>query len=338
MAKQVGIGIIGCGKISEFHASGYLAMPEKARIVAASDAVVQLAEDKAKKWGAESYYSDYRKLLQREDIDAVDILVPHSIHAEVAISAAETGKHILCEKPLATTIEDADKMISAAKQHNIKLMTGFNYRFKLQHMRTKEVIDEGTIGTVYLAKGEGLGWSDYPADSWRISLSQAGGGTLIGHGIHLADLFRWLIGEVKEVYGIAENVAHKAWEVEDNALAILRFKNGALGYIISVSSEKNPYLDERIKIYGTKGTVVTDWATGKLEIYSDEAPESLRGWTSFSFGDQWKPSIAREVEHFVDCIREDKEPLITGEDGKTALQIVLAAYQSAKTRKWIEIS
>jgi len=340
VAKQVGVGIIGCGRISEFHALGFLAIPEKARIVATSDVVVQLAEDKAKQWGTQSYYSDYRKLLQRDDVDAVDILLPHHLHAEVAVSAAEAGKHVLCEKPIATTLEDADRIISAAKRHDIKLMIGHNYRFKANYMKMKEIIDEGTIGTVYSATAEGLGFRvALPADSWRYSLSKAGGGIFMSQGIHYCDLFRWLIGEeVKEVYGIAENFVNKTWEVEDNMLTLVRFKNGALGDIFCTNTEKKPYWDERVKIRGTKGTAVADWATGKLVLYSDEIPERLKGWASFSFGDPWKPSIAREVEHFVDCIIGDKEPFITGEDGKAALKIVLAAYQSAKTHKWIEIS
>lgn len=337
MAKQIGIGIIGCGQISERHGLGYMAIPEKARVVATSDVVVQLAKEKAKRWGAEAFYSDYKELLQRADIDAVDVLVPHDLHAEVTILAAKAGKHVLCEKPMATTLEDADEMINIAKQENIKLMVGHNWRFKLNYVKMKEIIDGGTIGEVYLTTIEWGGWIVHPANHWRLSLSKAGGGVLIGQGTHYFDLWRWLIGEVEAVYGISENLIHKDREIEDNMVTLVRFKNGALGTMLCTQTEKNPCNNERMKMYGTKGTAIAVRVPSLLEIYSDEAPEHLRGWTSFHLGDQQQTSIDREVEHFVDCIREDKAPLVTGEDGKVALKIVLAAYRSLKSHEWVKI-
>jgi len=343
LRKSIGVGIVGCGKISDFHANALRSIPEKASIVANFDVAETLMISKARQWGSQPSKS-YEALLKRQDLDAVILLTPHNLHADMAVSAAEAGKHILCEKPLATTIPDADRMIAAAESAGVKLMTAFNRRFVPLIQRTKKLIDGGDLGEVFLCTGQSGGSVKYPAGSWRISPSISGGGAIVGELVHYIDLFRWLLGrEVTAVFCNSVNLAKPMWDVEDNALVVLRFQDGVVGYAFTNFSETTPYWDERFKVSGTQGvaeaTLMRFSATpeldfGTLKVHRGDARD---GWTHSDFGNQRRISFQSEVEHFVDCILNDTEPMVTGEDGRVALKVCLASYESARTGKWVRL-
>lgn len=337
MARKIGIGIIGCGKISDPHVTGYLKIPSKARIVAVCDSIPEVANAKAEFLGVKAYY-DIHDLLKLQDVDIVDILLPHNLHAGATIAAAEAGKHVICEKPMATTLSDADKMIKAAESNNTKLMISHNWRF-MPHLETiKNFIDRGLMGKLVAVKIEAAGFQEYPSGHWRLSLSKSGGGVFIVHGVHHCDLLRWLAGqEVEEISTVVGNLFHTTWELEDTSISVLRFRNGIIGTLYESLGEKRPYFDERYNIVGTSGSALADLVTGTASMYSDQIPQALRGWSAFSFGNQYENSVARTVEHFVDCVMDDKEPVVTGEDGKAAMKIVLAGYLSAKLGKTVKL-
>jgi predicted dehydrogenase len=274
-----------------------------------------------------------------DDIDAVDICVPHNLHGKMAVSAAEAGKHVLLEKPIATTLSDADKIISASKKTGIKLMIAENVRFVPAHQIAKRLIEDGIIGRVFLTRSH-QGGSEIERmmdpKSWKGTYDKCGGGVLIDSGVHRLELFRSLLGEVDSVYAwTAKQVVKLENKAEDNALVLLRFKNGAIGQLDSSWSIMSPW-NESIDLYGTDGSMLIDLSKGSpTSIFSKKMRE--RGWfqplVEHSPTGWWADSIMREVEAFVDSITEDKEPEVTGEDGRATLEIALAAYESAKTRK-----
>lgn len=336
MTRPLGIGIIGCGKISDVHAQGYLMVPRKAKIVATADVDEERARSKAEIWNAESYYSDYKQLLARKDVDAVDICSPHYLHAEMSVAAAKAKKHILLEKPIATTIEEADQIVRAVRSANVKLMVAFNRRFMLANRRMKELVSAGAIGRIFLAAVEVGGFAEYPSGSWRASIKESGGGALAG-AIHAIDQLRWLVGEVSAVQASAEILTRKDVEIDDSSIALLKFQSGALGCLAASSAERRAKWNERIKICGTKGTMINDIVNETLSIYSEKMPDCSNCWIIYSFPDDWENSYRREVEYFLNCILNDEDPLPSAEDGRAALAVVEAAYNSSKECKWISV-
>jgi len=343
--KRVNIGIIGLGRVADAHARGYLTIPSKAKIMATVDINKAIAKQRAAEWGAEIWLTDYERLLRMDNIDAVDICVPHYLHAEIAVAAAEAGKHILLEKPIATTLNDADKIISASRKAGVKLMIAENVRFVPAHRFAKNLLDDGVIGKVFLTRSH-QGGSELERmmdpKSWKGTPDRCGGGVLIDSGVHRIELFRWLLGEVENVYAwTSKQVVKLEGKCEDNVLVMLRFKNGALGQLDSSWTVVSPW-NETMDLYGTDGTILIDLSwTRPLAFYSRKAKSRNDAWLRPSIEhsptDWWVNSIKRETQSFVDCILEDKEPEVKGEDGKATLEIALAAYKSARTGKVVKL-
>jgi len=343
--KKVNIGMIGLGRVAGAHAKGYLAIPNKAKIVATVDLNKSVAERRGVDWGAQKWFTDYRSLLRMENVDAVDICVPHYLHAEIAVAAAEAGKHILLEKPIATTLEDADRIISASRKAGVKFMIAENVRFVPAHRLAKRLLENGAIGRVFLVRSH-QGGSEIERmmdqKSWKGTPDKCGGGVLIDSGVHRIELFRWLLGEVDSVHAwTAKQVVKLENKCEDNALVMLRFKNKAVGQLDSSWTVVSPW-NENIDLYGTEGTMLIDLSWGQpLTFYSTKKSREDEGWLhpliEHSPTNWWADSIRREVESFIDCILEDKEPEVKVEDGRATLEIVLAAYESARTGRTVKL-
>ncbi len=343
--KKVRVGIVGVGAVAAPHAKGYLEIRNKAEIVATVARHESSAREKALEWGAEMWLTEYDKLLKMDNVDAVDICVPHHLHADMAIAAAEAGKDILLEKPIATTLRDADRIISASRKAGVKLMIAENVRFVPAHRLAKRLIDGGVIGRVFLTRSH-QGGSEIKRmmdpKSWKGTPDKCGGGVLIDSGVHRLELFRWLLGEVDSVYAwTAKQVVKLEGKCEDNALVLLRFKSGAIGQLDTSWSIISPW-NENIDLYGTEGTMLVDFSWGRpLRLYSKKLRGVNESWhypmVEHSPTGWWVDSIKREVKSFVDCILEDKEPEVKGEDGRATLEIALAAYESAKTGRIIKL-
>lgn len=343
--KRVNVGIVGVGAVAKPHAMGYLEIPKKAKIVATVAAHESSAREKAAEWGAETWLTDYNKLLKMDNVDAVDICVPHYLHADMAIAAAEAGKDILLEKPIATTLKDADRIISASRKAGVKLMIAENVRFVPAHRLAKRLIESELIGRVFLTRSH-QGGSEIKRmmdpKSWKGTPDKCGGGVLIDSGVHRLELFRWLLGEVDSVYAwIAKQVVKLKEKCEDNALVLLKFKGGAIGQLDTSWSIISPW-NESIDLYGTEGTMLIDFSWGRpIRLYSKKLKETNESWlypmVEHSPSGWWVDSVKREVRSFIDCILEDKEPEVGGEDGRATLEIALAAYKSAKTGRIIKL-
>jgi len=339
--RKLGVGVIGLGAAGVLHAESYNAISDKAKVIVLCDKDKGCAESNAPIYGAEAH-TNYRDILCRKDIDIIDICLPHHLHAKAAIEAAEAGKHVLVEKPIATTLKDADDMIKAAKKAGVKFMVAENHAFVPSHMLAKEMVDQGRIGRVFLAKAYEI-VGDVPVEySWKTSPVAVG--SLLDMGVHRFFVLRWIMGEVKNVFAFAEKLACELeTDNDDTAVIALKFKNGALGEVdltcCAVSEPTN-----RLEQYGTKGTIIEDHMWEQPLMYCSHQPGfETEGWVKpevehAPFPGYYGISFRNEVEHFVDCVLNDKQPKVTGEDGRAALKIALLAYKSVKTGKVVTVN
>jgi len=330
--EKIGIGVIGCGAIANrAHLPAYRASPET-RLVAVADIDEKKAEKAARQFNVPHWYKDYNRLLEHEDIDAVSICVPPILHAEVAIQAAEQNKHILCEKPISLTLDDAEQMIQAAKKNNVLLMIGHHLRFQDNLRKLKEYIEDRSLGKIVMVKSHWLGKSAI-FGGWRTQSDyykrrHQGGDILFNYGTHITDLIRWLCGDIirvhaqSDIYGAKPDI-----KVHDRANLLLRFKSGIIG---DISLGYFPYEEHWIEVIGTRGRVICDLFRNTMDIrYASRNVQ-----TTFK---QMKSGWIKEIEHFIQCIRQNSQPEISGEDGKKALEIVIAAYISQETQKMVAL-
>jgi len=220
---KVKIGVIGLGYQGKLHLTRYACLPDKAEIVAVSDVVGIIAEGIAKKYCARAWYTDYNKLLQRSDVDAVSVCVPNDLHAEVAIAVAESGKHILLEKPMACSLEEADDIMKATNKAGVKLMLGYNHIFNPMIRHVKELIKNGRLGKLSIVKSQyvrNLSAISREKFGWRADVKQAGGGVIMESGVHRISLSWYLGGEVSKVSAFIERLAMDI-DGEDNAVILL---------------------------------------------------------------------------------------------------------------------
>jgi len=335
--KKIGVAIIGMGDAGCLHVDCYNSLKVKAKLLAICDKDKECAETNASMYEVDACV-DYHDILRRKDVEIVDICLPHHLHAEVAIAAAEAGKNVLVEKPIATTLKDADRMIAAAKKAGVKLMVAENHAFIPAHQLAKELVDKGVVGRIFLAKAyEVVGDVPVVSGTWKTSPDAVG--TLLDMGVHRFFILRWIVGEIKSVFAFAEKlVCEVETENDDTAVVLLKFKNGSLGEVdLSCCVVSEP--TNRLELYGTQGTIIEDHMWEQPLMYSShKAGYETEGWVKPNvehspFPGYYGISFKKEIEHFIDCVREDKEPLVTGELGKEALKVALCAYKSVKTGK-----
>lgn len=312
--KSLGIGVIGLGAIGGKHV-GMLKNLREANIVGVSD----LNQDLVNKTVAGTSiqgYTDYRELLARPDLEAVIIATPDHLHKDITIEAAQAGKHILVEKPIATTVEDGEAMIAAAKAANVKLMVGFTLRFVPHYVQAREIIQSGKLGkivSVYSRRMNVITQAD-----------RLGGriGVLHFLGIHDFDLLHWLLGvEPDQVYSAESTSVEKRHPQENETFNTFKFKDGTLvcahiGWNLTTAHPGGR--DFKLTVIGDKGSLDIDLASQGLLMYSE-------------FGSKFPstaPGLDVEDKAFIDCVLDDKPVPATGEDGITALKMVLAAIDS----------
>ncbi|MDW8321309.1 MAG: Gfo/Idh/MocA family oxidoreductase [Armatimonadota bacterium] len=326
MSQPLRIGLIGCGGISRAHAHAMQTLGQQmVRVIATCDVDEALAQERARESGAESAFTDWREVLKREDIDAVDLCLPHDLHAEVAIAAAQAGKHILVEKPIATTLEDGWAMVRAAREAGVVLMTAFVERFEAENWRTKQLLDEGWLGAPVLAQLDHLQDVHMPPGHWARERKRLGGGAIASAGCHRLDLLRWFIGEVEWV---SAETYYQPERMEGEAAGVvnLQFASGAIA-TMSINW-LSPYraFYRKLWLEGTEGAV-HNW--GGLHVFSRRKPEWSEGFVKLDL--EPVDPFAAEIRHFVQCVREGKEPLTNGEDSLRSQAVAIAANVSEET-------
>lgn len=341
MERPIRFAIVGCGVISPAHARSILEIPG-----AELAAVCDIQEEKATALAAQycqdqarpDIYTDYHQMFERDDIDVVSVLTPSGLHASVGIDAARSGKHVLVEKPMDITLDQADLLIDACRAAGVKLGVISQHRFDPPVMTLKQAICENRLGQLNFGAAHTKWYRSqeyYDSGDWRGTWALDGGGALINQSIHYVDLLTYLMGPVEEVSAYCATRAHARIEVEDIAVAAVKFRSGALG-LIEGNTAAYPGFCARLDVYGSDGSVVIendrvkDWKFRSGEEYvAEDGPISFIGGTSSH--DIWHHSHRRQIQDMVDAIMSDREPLVNGHEGRRALQIVLAIYESSRT-------
>lgn len=340
--EKLGYGIIGCGVIAPWHADSVRGIPN-VKLVAVSDESEQKAKSMAEKYGVE-YYTNYNKMLERDDIDLVSICTPSGFHMQAAVAAATAGKHIMCEKPLEITLEKCDTIIDACQINKVKLGVIFQRRTWEVNKKIKEAIDSGKLGKMILGDAYLKYYRNqeyYDSAGWRGTWDIDGGGCLMNQGVHGIDLIQWLMGPVESVYAYAETMARKI-EVEDTAIALLRYKNGAIG-VIQGATTVYPGLPSTFAIHGEKGTIV--WEEDKIKTYEiigeekkiESAEDKSQVGISSSPTSIGIAGHKTQIADLIDAIINNRRPLCDGEEGRKAVEIILAIYKSAKNKQEVKL-
>lgn len=326
--ETVNIGFVGTGNNARSHAGGLAGVPQ-ARIVAAADVNEAAVGAFAAAHDVAETCADYRAVLENPAVHGIVISLPHALHAEVAIAAAQAGKHVLCEKPLGVSVAECDAIIAACREANMNLMVGHTHRFIHEHMRATELMRAGAIGDV-LHIHDSIQSPNREKDmGWRGVRALAGGGVFMDNGVHSADRLRWWSGS--EVTAITARVGHYGarTEGEDHGVAYLEFANGATA-TMEISLIAAPVLGRcRAVVTGSAGAMeIATWR--HLKVAGAEA----ENWETYTFP-QNRSQFVREDGEFVASILEGREPLVTGEDGKRAVAIVQGIYQASASGKTV---
>jgi predicted dehydrogenase len=350
--RVLGVGFIGCGRISDLHALAYKDF-KKAKIVATCDSKEAKAQTKAKEWGADKHYTDYNKLLKDPNIDIVEVLLPHHLHREVAVAAAEAGKHVSVQKPMAMDLKEADAMVSAARKAGVKFKVFENYVFYPPHVKAKELIEKKEIGKpsmLVMRLGNcGIGGWEIPGETWawRFNPKTCGGGPVIfDHGYHQFSLAMYLLGDVEEAFAVVDFTDVAGLKVDSPAIIQWKYKaKGVYGTWITTYSTgcyvTSKYYgdDERTEITGDKGYIFINRCTGQL---LDQPPlvhykSDGKAVSYHNIECEWDVSFRDSGRHFVNCVLEDKEPVLSGEQGRKVLQFDMAVVESANTRRMVKV-
>jgi predicted dehydrogenase len=322
---EIKVGLIGAGGIATAHIHGYREHSDRIRVTAVADAVEQTAADRAGELGA-TPYTDYRQMLEIEELDAVDICLPHHLHRDAIVAAAEAGKHILCEKPLCLTAQEAADVKAAVAAAGVTLMCAHNQLFLPAVAKAKELLDAGTIGTVYEVRTTDSFYNDFDPSTmgWRASAATSGGGELIDTGYHPTYLLLHLAGGTPvEATAMLSTHRLKFMEGEDSAQVLVRFDNGVVGQLVTSWAYQPAAVTERFSAVGELGALHSDGNSLTIRLRSGEISTiELEPVNTF----------VAEIGHFADSLLGKSRPLHTEEEGIAVLGILLAAYEGARSK------
>ncbi|MEO8428070.1 MAG: Gfo/Idh/MocA family oxidoreductase [Verrucomicrobiota bacterium] len=356
--RPVRTALIGCGKVGGLHAGALTTLPESS-LVAVCDSSSERAEQFAARYGGRAF-RDVPQMIRESGAEAVFICTPHPLHAEPAVLAAQAGLHVMVEKPMAASLSDCDAMLRAAQKSGVTLSVMSQRRFYEPVKRIKAAIEAGKIGQPVLGVFLMFSWRDqayYESDPWRGKWATEGGGVLVNQSPHQFDLLRWFMGDLEEISGRWANLNHPCIEVDDTAVATLKFRNGGLGSIVTSLSQK-PGLFTKVHVHGSNGAsigVETDRGATFIAGVSKIAEPPLNDlWTipgeehllaefqttdraRFQAIDPIAHYHALQIQDFLQAIRAGRPPLVTGEDGRAVVEIFSAIYESNKNRSSVSL-
>lgn len=311
----VRFGLIGCGDIARKRVAPAFRDSPLCELVAISRAQADLAPAFAKEFGAQRWYSDWRELLSDVEINAVYVATPVDLHAEQTIAAAESGKHVLCEKPMALNPTECERMIAACRQNNVKLGVAYYRHFYPVVRRVKEIIDAGEIGSPVVSQINAFEWFDPPAShprSWLLKKSRSGGGPMFDFGCHRIEVLLDLFGSVKKVKAMVSNSFFKR-EVEDVAAALLEFQQGTCATLTVAHAAREP--QDTLDVFGSLGSLhVSVLNEGALRVVSAVSERSEKHPPAANIH---QPLI----EDFARAVLEKRQPVVTGEIGLEVAKI-----------------
>jgi predicted dehydrogenase len=373
--KKAGLGVVGCGSIAEIAHFPSIHQTKGAELVAVCDIDEDRAKQAAEQWGARVWYTDYRRMFAEcGDLDAVILATPNNVHRNQAVAAAKAGLHVVVEKPLAPTNKEAWDIVRACRENKVKLMVGCDRRFWTHNQWAKELIQQGVIGEVLMARAAlhehwHLYQNHVAKTDFRLRAEVSGGAALSDTGAHAIDLLTWLVGSrVKRTVGIAKRLAMpESYTLNDDTVWILlEYESGAYGCVSC--NRFSPAVTQATELYGTEGTIFTatdatnPFQSVPMAVFTnkdyniEDLPEILRNyrWPQLFWVEdvinrplqkRWMPimpprepnNYTRMTQHFLECVIEDKEPLVSGEDGARAVEVMCAVYKSMETGAWVEL-
>ena len=334
---KVKVGIIGSGFEADIHAASFQIMPEEAEVVAVASPTPGHAEALAGRYGIQRACRDYREMLADPAIEMVTITAPNRLHAQMTVDAARAGKHVVCEKPLSMTLEEADVMIDACRREGVLLLYAEELFFTPKYVKAKEMADQGAFGKVYLVKQSEKHFG--PHSPWFWDVNHSGGGVFMDMGCHGIAFCYWFYNRasIKSVScHMATHVHGDKTEGEDDSIAIIEFEGGAVG-LVEDSWARRGGMEDRVEVYGEGGVTYADLHMGNaLPTYSEygfgyavEKAPSTRGWSYPVFEELWNYGFPQEMRHFARCVRGKEQPQATGEDGRVVMEALYAGYASA---------
>jgi len=343
MKKNINFALVGCGGISSTHARAISLIPG-ARLAAVCDLIPARASALAAQFNAVPY-TDIHAMLKNEPIDVVNVLTPSGLHAEIGMIAARAGKHVIVEKPIDVSLEKADELVKTCRVAGVKLSSILQHRFDNAVIELKRASQAGLLGQLNFGASQTKWYRAqeyYDSGDWRGTWELGGGGALMTQAIHYVDLLQYIMGPVAEVSAYTATRAHERIVVEDVAVAAVKFRSGAVG-LIEGSTLAYPGYYARLDIYGSGGSIVIEddniknWhlRSGEPHQADDEAIPSIAGTSSLNI---WELSHRKQIEDVVDAVRKDRPPKVSGEDGRQALKIILAVYESARLGNPIQLA
>ncbi|WP_346319182.1 Gfo/Idh/MocA family oxidoreductase [Chitinophaga sp. YIM B06452] len=343
--KRAKVAILGAGFIADIHLESYTRYVPEAEVVAVYTRDAEKAKAFAEKHHIPHHYSSLDDLFSSAEFDVVDICLPNFLHKDATLKAAAAGKHIIIEKPLAVTLEEADEMIAACEKAGVKLMYAEELCFAPKYERARKLVEEGGVGEVYMLKQSEK--HSGPHSDWFYDVNLSGGGVLMDMGCHGIAWFRWMLKNAKAVNVSAsmKTVLHKGrTKGEDVSIVTVEFENGVIG-LVENSWAKQGGMDDVSEIYGIDGVAYADLFRGNSVLaysrngygYAMEKTDTTVGWSFCVFEEAFNQGYPQELKHFIDCVLHDKEPLVTGKDGRAVLEIIYAAYASAGQGRKIDL-
>lgn len=340
-SNKIRVGVIGAGSFSNLHLQGLSRIPD-AEIVAICDVVEEKAKNQAAAYGVKDYYSDYKELLKRDDIDAVTLPLPDQVHRQITVDALMAGKHVLCEKPMALNMDDCKAMIKASRDSGKELMVGQIGRYTPGFILAKELVEAGEIGDLFFVESEYA--HDYAKiggeGGWRVTPERH---PIIGGGCHAVDLLRWIAGNPTEAFAYANNKVLTNWPIQDCTVGIMKFPNNVIGKVLTSIGCKRNYT-MRTVLYGTKGTIITDNTSPAISIFKCE----FRGSEEYRNIDQQviemklpvsinNHNAEAEMRDFCDCILHGKSVTTNGIEGASTVAVCRAIVESAEKGEKVSI-
>ncbi len=347
MSEKLGFAIIGCGVVGHKHAQEISGMLD-AHLVAVADIIPQRAQEVANSYNA-LWFVDYHQMLELPNVDIVTVCVPSGMHAQVAVDAAQAGKHLIVEKPIDLSLQKADWLIEEANRAHVLLSVVSQHRFDESTVRVKQAVNKGKLGNLFLAQASVFWYRSqgyYDSEDWRGTWA-LDGGALMNQSIHTIDLLQYMMGSVDEVYALTGTYAHKM-EAEDTAVVTVKFQGGVLA-TIAATTGAYPGLSARLEIFGDLGSAVID---GDRLTYLYEADHTIEGIerrviaenlansmtknnAETSVAPLWSESSAHRLQFqdMINAVQTGAQPFVRGEDGRKVLETILAIYESSRTGK-----
>jgi predicted dehydrogenase len=349
-ARTLGIAIVGCGMIARFHARALQEVPGTRLLALVSRSAANAVKLNEACNTSANIFPSLDPVLDRDDIDIVIVTTPSGAHLEPAVAAAQAGKHVVVEKPLEITTQRCDRIIEACDKAQVKLCTIFPSRFADASRALKSAVDAGRFGCLTLGETTCKWWrpqSYYDEGGWKGTQALDGGGALMNQAIHNVDLLLWMMGPPTHVSGFKATLAHERIEVEDTAVGCVRFANRALG-VIQATTSVWPGLPKTIAVHGDKGSVVVEQEDVLRWEFDPPTPEDEAVRRRFAqkvgaSGGASNPAAishvghARQLADFVQAIREGRPPAVDGREGRKAVALIQALYESAASGRTIEV-